>query len=97
MSNGEMVPYMYFVPCTYLWLYSRYMEMRSMIMLIPRMTEVDPRDWLVEVISGHIGHLRRVWLSLALMVNLAHVGIESWKNRHVYCTFCILSDTMMVD
>jgi hypothetical protein len=70
-----------------------------MIMSIPRMTEVGLRDWLVEVISGTIALVTLKELASTLLSRSiwSHVEIKSWKNRHVYCTSCILSDTMMVD
>jgi hypothetical protein len=40
----------------YISLYGRQVEIRSMMMFIPRMTE-GLRDCSVEVISGEIGHL----------------------------------------
>ena len=46
----------YFGIYKHLWLYGRQVEIRSMMLSIPRMTE-GLRDCSVEVISGDIGHL----------------------------------------
>jgi hypothetical protein len=68
-----------------------------MIKSIPRMSEVGLRDWLVEIISGNIGHLG--WTSRLFcphfMVNFAQVEIEDWKTEYAFDV--VHFTTMMVD